>query len=72
MRIDTIDARFVRSTSVHAATVNISVLTDGRKMPSGFAVCFRRGLVDHTIDPDSLLHDDVLALIITFDVLKTP
>ena len=33
-------------------------------MPSGFAVCFRRGLVDHTTDADSLLHDDVLALII--------
>ena len=29
-------------------------------MPSGFAVCFKRGLVDHTIDPDSLLHEDVL------------
>ena len=36
------------------------VLKDGRKMPSGFAVCFKRGLVDHTVDPDSVLHDDVL------------
>ena len=60
VRIDTVDARSVRSTSVHAAIVNISALTEGRKMPSGFAVCFTRGLVDHTIHPDSLLHDDVL------------
>ena len=56
VQIDTIDARSVRSTCVHAAIVKISVLTDGRKMPSSFAVCFKRGLVD----PDSLLHDDVL------------
>jgi len=60
VRIDAIDARSVRSTCVHAAIVNMSVQTDGRKMPSGFAVCFKRGLVDHTIDPNSLLHDDVL------------
>ena len=37
-----------RFTFVHAATVNISVLTDERKMPSGFAMCFKRGLVEIT------------------------
>ena len=59
VRIDTIDARSVRSSCVNEAIVNISVLTDVGKMPRGFAVCFKRGLVDHTIDPDSLLHDVV-------------
>ena len=38
-----------RSTCVQAAIVNISALTYGRKMPSGFTVCFKHGLVDHTI-----------------------
>ena len=51
-----------RFTFVHAAIVNISVLTDGEKMPSGFAMCFKPVLVDHTTDPDSLLHDGVLSL----------
>ena len=41
VRIDAIDARSARSTCVHASIVNMSVETDGRKMPSGFAVCFK-------------------------------
>ena len=46
VRTATIDARSVRSTCVHGAIVNISVETDERKIPSGFAVCFKRRLVD--------------------------
>ena len=56
------------STCVHAAIVNISVLTDGKETPSDFAVCFRRRLIDHTIDPDSLQTVEMLIkfIVMTF------